>query len=286
MYKNFQMNFESKGRIGNLEGYLWEVENPKYLMCIIHGIGEHAGRYDRMAGYLTEAGIAVVSMDLRGHGKSDGVQGHTAPRNEILDDIDLLIEKANEIYPGVPMVLYGHSMGGNICLDYHLRGNKNAVPVKYIISAPWLKLVKSFPGPVVALLKGVSKGFPTLTISSGCEAKDLGNLTITEDYDHDPLVHPNITLATASDCMTVADGLLKGSYPNNDGAKGKPWLLMHGSADKICDVTGSREYAKLHANDNSFTYIEWQGYYHEIHNGGPDATGEKVIETIRDFVLA
>ena len=60
---------------------------------------------------------------------------------------------------------------------------------------------------------------------------------------------------------------------------------MHGSADKICSVEGAREIARQNENVESFTYIEWDGYYHEIHNGSPEADGLKVIETIRDFVL-
>ncbi len=282
MFRNFQF----EGAKGTLTGYEWPVETPVKVMCIIHGIGEHAGRYDRMAGVLNEAGIAVLAMDLPGHGKSYGKRGQTAPRRDVFTCIDRLLEKAETEWPGVPVVLYGHSMGGNLCLDYRSRGAKNALPEKYIVSAPWLKLVLQFPTPVYALLHGAAKLMPNFQMSSGCKAEALGNIEITRPYDTDPLVHTKITLQTAIECFDIAAELCAGTLENNHGADGKPFLLMHGDADKSCSVEGSRMVAAQYQGDPQFTYREWPGYYHEIHNGGPEADGMEVIKTIRDFVLA
>ena len=113
--------------------YTWDVENPSKVMCIIHGIGEYIGRYDRMAKVLNDAGIAVIGVDLPGHGLSEGKRGHAAPRAYVLDVVTAMLDFATERYPGVDIVLYGHSMGGNICLDYRSRGEKNDLPCKYII---------------------------------------------------------------------------------------------------------------------------------------------------------
>ena len=76
MYENFRVPSNV-----SIAGYRWDCENPSHLVCLIHGIGEYQGRYDRMANHLNEAGIAVLGMDHRGHGLSEGVRGHTAPRN-------------------------------------------------------------------------------------------------------------------------------------------------------------------------------------------------------------
>ena len=114
MFENFPLPERDRAVVG----YRFSCDRPVHVMCLIHGIGEHAGRYQRMAAALAEKQIAVVSMDLRGHGISPGVRGDTAPREEVLADIDALILRAQEFYPGLPITLFGHSKGGNICLDY------------------------------------------------------------------------------------------------------------------------------------------------------------------------
>lgn len=273
MYQLFDFDKRDKAVVG----YHYPCENPTHVVCLIHGIGEHAGRFARVASYFNQAGYAVVSMDLRGHGRSTGPRGHCAPREEVLQDIDALIAYAQAFYPGVPVVMYGHSMGGNITLDYRARGAKNDVPVGYVISAPWLRLVRSVSGPLYHLVALLAKIVPTMTISSSCEEKDLGNVEYVRPYTHDPLVHGKISLRCAYEGFTIGTALEQGTHPDNGRAAKTPCLLMHGSADKICDVEGSRAFAQRQ-DPAYFTYVEWPGYYHEIHNGGPDGqTGEEAI---------
>lgn len=281
MYDNFA--FEKRGRA--VTGYHFPCEHASHVMCLIHGIGEHAGRYQRMAEKLAEKKIAVLSMDLRGHGISGGVRGDTAPRREVLSDVDALIEYAQELYPHCPVVLYGHSMGGNICLNYRAAGRKNDVPQKYIVSAPWIKLVMQIPKPLYTCVKAASKIVPKMTISSSFPEEDLGNLEYVRPYKDDPLVHDKISLRCAVDCYDFGNAIAAGDNEDNRGAKGKPFLLMHGDGDKICDIEGSRAVAGRLLGTEGFTYIEWPGYYHEIHNGGPDATGDEVIAKIIEFIL-
>ena len=254
------------------------------MVCLIHGIGEHAGRFSRVADYFNHAGIAVVSMDLRGHGRSQGVRGACAPRAEVLRDIDALIEYAREFYPNVPIVLYGHSMGGNITLDYRARGGHNDVPIGYIISAPWIRLVRPVSGGLLTAVKLLSKIAPNYKIKSEFPENDLGNVAYVRPYKKDPMVHPYATALCAYEGFTIGTALEKGSNEDNGRARKTPCLLMHGTADKICDVQGSREFAKLQ-DPQSFTLVEWPGYYHEIHNGGPHGeTGEAVIERAIAFI--
>lgn len=280
MYDNF--NFEKRDHA--VAGYHFPCENARYVMCLIHGIGEHAGRYQRMAEKLAAHGIAIVSMDLRGHGISLGVRGDTAPRKEVLADVDALIEEAQKLYPGLPLILYGHSMGGNICLDYRARGGHNDVPVKYIVSAPWIKLVMDVPKPLYGVVKAASKIFPRATISQKFPEKDLGNLEYVRPYEADPLVHSKISLRCAAESFDIGRSFFDGSNEDNHRADGKPFLLMHGDQDKICHIEGSRQFAKRYQDAPWFTYMEWPGYCHEIHNGGEQATGDAVIETIAAFI--
>lgn len=188
---------------------------------------------------LAEHGIAVVSLDLRGHGISLGVRGDTAPRKEVLADIDALIEYAGQFYPGLPLTLYGHSMGGNICLDYRARGGHNDVPDKYIVSAPWVKLVMDVSKPMYHAVKAASKVLPKVTISQKFPEKDLGNLEYVRPFDDDPLVHSKISLRCAAQCFDIGNRLFDGTNEDNHRADGKPFLLMHGDEDRICSVEGA-----------------------------------------------
>ena len=135
MYETFLLRQTPKG---NIEGQHWPAEDPSHVVCIVHGIGEYGGRYDRVATEFNKAGYAVIAMDLRGHGHSMNRWGHCAPRKNVLDDVSALITYAQLTYKDVPIILYGHSMGGNIGLDYRCRGGMNDVPSAYIITAPWI----------------------------------------------------------------------------------------------------------------------------------------------------
>lgn len=281
MYDNFAFTERDK----QVCGYHFPCENASHVMCLIHGIGEHAGRYRRMADALKAKGIAVVSMDLRGHGISQGVRGDTAPRKEVLADIDALIERARDLYPGLPVTLYGHSMGGNIGLDYMARGAMNDKISKYIISAPWIKLKMSIPKPLLGAARAAAKIAPKRTISQNIDESALGNPDFVKPYKGDPLVHSRISLRCAVDGFDIGTAIYDGKAPYEGGGHGKPFLLMHGDADKICDVEGSRRLAARLSETPGFTYIEWPDYCHEIHNGGAGATGDEVIEKIGQFII-
>ncbi|MCI8645757.1 MAG: alpha/beta hydrolase [Firmicutes bacterium] len=275
MYQEFCLKKE-KDQQGQITGYRWDLKSAKGIVCIIHGIGEYAGRYDRLAGKLQEAGYAAFSMDLRGHGKSAGKRGHCAPREKIRRDIDELISAAEGAYPERPLILYGHSMGGNIVLDYRKRGGGSHKPAVYVVSAPWVQLVRQIPAYQYAAVKLLSKIIPSFTIGSGVSAKELGNPKTVGDYERDPLTHKKISLLCALESFEIGSALAEGHLADNGGAEGIPMLLMHGTEDKICSIKGSEKIAALETCD----YIPWQGLYHEIHNGGSESSGDEVIETM------
>lgn len=273
MFKNFSL--KDKGSKVQVVGYEWEVKNPDYVLCIIHGLGELAARYDRMNGYLTKANLASVSMDLQGHGLSGGPRGHCAPRKLILEDVDALIETTQNLYPGVPVILYGHSLGGNIALDYKSRGKHNDVPVAFIISAPWL-LLKEPPAPMLRKMVSIlSRIAPSFAIKSAIDEKILGHPNSVKPYNDNPLVHDKISMLAAVEGLEIGEAIVSGTLEDNGGSKGKPWLLMHGTDDRICDINGSKALYKR-APENC-TFIPWESYFHEIHNGNETSRGEEVI---------
>lgn len=281
MYDNFILKEMDDSR-NKIAGYHWSVSDPDYVVCLIHGIGEYAGRYERVAAEMNLADIAVVSMDLRGHGISFGTRGHCAPRKDVLEDIDDLIRYAEELYPDKPIILYGHSMGGNITLDYRKRGQMNYKLSGFIVSAPWVELVRSVSGPLYFAVKALAKIMPSKTISSGVSEKELGNKKSVGDYENNPLTHKRISLLCALDGFVTGELMASGDLEDNGGAEGKPMLLMHGTDDKICSINGSRKIAAI----ESCEYVEWPGLFHEIHNGGTDSMGNEVIEKIIHWIRA
>ena len=99
-----------------LYGYRWDVSKPEAVVIIVHGMAEHSARYDRFAKALNGAGYAAMTLDLRGHGRSaqSGTKGYFAKKDgwkKVLEDIKTVVDTAGETYPGVPLVLFGHSMG-------------------------------------------------------------------------------------------------------------------------------------------------------------------------------
>lgn len=281
MYNNFLLKTYEKDR--KIAGYKWSVENPRMVVCLIHGLAEYAGRYERVAAAFAEKGIAMVSMDLRGHGISSGKRDHAAPRKEVLKDIDALVDYAKENWPGIPMAMYGHSLGGNLTLDYRARGTYNDYMACYIVSAPWLLLYKDMPAPAVQLVKLLSKIKPDLHLASGIDEKQLGHPERVGGYGKDPLVGDGISAQTAIEAYEIGKKLARGIYDaETNRAKDIPMLLMHGTADTICSIEGSRQYAAQ--EDQSCRFVEWEEYCHEIHNGGPEANGDEVLKTMAEYL--
>ena len=275
MYENFILQqFET----GKLEGYSWKVEDPEKVICIVHGIGEFGGRFDRVAEAFRKQNMAVLAFDLRGHGKSLGKRGHCAPRKDVLSDVSTLIEYAQELYPGKKLILYGHSMGGNIVLDYRSRGRLNGELSAYIVTAPWVRLVRPVPNIVYKAVKLLSRIAPSVTIGSEVNEADLGHPDSVKPFNDHPLVHNRISALCAVDGFETGQKLEDGTLENNGRAKQIPLLLMHGEKDRICDVAGSRTIAdRMKADGENVEYIEWGGLNHEIHNGGSESKGDEVI---------
>jgi alpha-beta hydrolase superfamily lysophospholipase len=280
MFRSFQLKSCGTG----LLGYRWDAENPVAAVCLLHGIGEYSGRFDRLAEVLKAHGISTFSFDLRGHGGSLGRRGHTGPRETVLRDVDSLVAYARAAHATLPIVLYGHSLGGNIALDYRLRGRLSAIPTAYIVASPWLKLCRHVPKWFYLSVKALAKLKPDFSLSAGVHAEMLGNAQIIEAMKNDRLVHNRISALTAMEGYETADKLMNCQISDRCGGGAKPLVLMHGTADRLCSIDATRDFAA--AEGPHCTLIEWEGYLHELHNGGPNATGEAVMERIAEIVLS
>lgn len=279
MHRNFCLESEVK-----LAGYEWKGEQTEYAVCLVHGIGEHAGRYDRIGKAFNEQQIALVGMDLRGHGLSPGPRGHTSPRDSILLDIDRLIEYTRRGYPDIPVFLYGHSMGGNIALDYRKRGRLRSIPEGYIVTSPWIILQRKIPRYLYEFSRAISWVKPDFQMNSGIKDDALGNVDIISNQANQHLRHGKISVKTALEGIDVAARLMDESLEALGSEPLRPILLMQGDADLICNPEGARSLAMMEGE--LCHYIEWKGLYHEIHNGSPNSDGMDVIKAMIDWILS
>ncbi len=233
----------------------------KAVIGLVHGIGEHSGRYELLALALNQAGYAVVVFDLRGHGRSGGRRGHSPSYEALMGDVDHLVQAAASRYPEAPLFLYGHSLGGNLVLNYLLRRQPRLAGA--IVTGPMLRT--AVPTSWWKMLVGriLSHVWPSFTLSNGLKAEDLSrDDQVVSEYKSDPLVHDRLSARLGIDVYD--SGLWALEHADSPST---PLLLMHGAADRITSVEASREFA-ARAGDLC-TLVIWPDAVHEIHKA-PD----------------
>ncbi len=236
----------------------WPVKRPVAVIALAHGQGEHIGRYAHVAEWYNAHDVAVVGFDQQGHGRSEGIRGHVKNLDALLDDIGLLLEKTQELYPDTPLFLYGHSMGGNLVLNYSLQ--RTPALTGLIATSPWIQL--AFEAPVIKVLVGkmLRRFLPTLTLPTNVAAHFISqDKKVVDAYKNDPLVHDKISAAAGIALMEGAEWL--NTY---SGVVTVPLLLLHGTGDKIISSKATKAFFSRLAGD--VTHHEWPGLYHELHN--------------------
>ena len=232
-------------------------ENTIAVVILVHGLGEHINRYNYWANLFRREGIAFLGMDLPGHGRSEGKRGYIRNYGILSEMIDILISSCKKTFPGTPVFLYGHSLGGGIVTDYLLRRNPSVKGA--IVTSPWLKLSFEPAKSKVLLAKVMKFILPSLAQPSGLVVNYISHdPVVVEAYKNDPLVHDKISVSLFYGAMNAADYSL--SHANELRIS---TLMLHGSDDQITSPEGSREFA----SKNKFTELKiWDGGYHELHN--------------------
>ncbi|MEW6400779.1 MAG: lysophospholipase [Chloroflexota bacterium] len=256
--KSFEMTWKTRDGL-DICAQGWEPDGAaRAVVCLVHGLGEHSGRYVNAAAAFTKAGYALFGFDQRGHGKSGGQRGHTPSYDALMDDVDDLLAQAAQKYPGLPRFLYGHSMGGGEVLNYALRRKPELAGV--IATGPFLKLAFEPPAFKVMLGKFMNNIAPAFSQPSGLDTTALSrDQKVVEAYTNDPLVHDKIS---ARLFVALFDAGLWAFARASEFSL--PLLIMHGSGDRITSAQATREFAQK-GNKNVTLHI-WDEWYHEIHN--------------------
>ncbi len=258
----------------SLHKITWDSSGqPKAHFVILHGLGEHSGRYEHMAQALTSAGIVVHAIDLRGHGQSEGTRGHTPGMRAYVDDIDRLIEA---LTPDLPVFLYGHSLGGLIAIHYALIHQDRLKGL--LASAPAIE--RHFEVPLYKLILGriMSGIWPSFLQETGLDPDDLTRLEqVNQAYRDDPLVHSK---ASARLFTAATDG---GPEALERAAELRlPSAVIQGEQDRLIVADASLKfYEQLSAQDKTWIFIP--DAFHETHN---EADGYQVIKQISEWVVA
>ena len=239
-----------------LSGLKWEVDKPKANLMLVHGAGEHIGRYDHWAKLFNDQQINVYGVDHYGHGNSPGTRGHIANYDLYLNEIQALKRMLDERADNLPVLLYGHSLGGNIVLHWIIEHEKSVDYV--IVSGPWIKLKLVPPPWKISLMKWLSGMLPALSQGNELDPNWLSRDKLVVDrYINDPLVHNKITLSAANILFQRAEILDKYSKQLSDKI-----LIIHGLDDKITDASASKAFASRTGID----YYGAEGLFHELHN--------------------
>jgi alpha-beta hydrolase superfamily lysophospholipase len=247
------------------------ADNPRYEVLLIHGLGEHSGRWAKPMSFLAARGATVYTYDLRGHGESQGGRGDLERFDQFHDDIAEMAE-ATVAQSGRPWVLYGHSLGGLQCAGYLIDG-RLPQPNIAVLSAPSMNA--NVPGAFRAAASILGRVTPGLRVSNSIKGEQLSkDPAVGEAYFADPLVE---TKPTARFGKCIFDEMARLS--DHHGSITTPTLVIHGADDPLVPPSAS---AGLAASEG----VERRLYptlRHEVHL---EVEAPEVMADIADWIDA
>lgn len=256
-----------------MQSWLTEDKTTIASVILVHGIGEHSGRYQHAAEFFSPFGLEFYTFDQIGHGKSSGKRGAESYQ-QVFEIITNLINRLRNKQPDIPILLYGHSMGGAIVLAYGLDHPEFISGV--IASSPAIGLANPLPDRVFQFLGLMMRLFPDLTIQNGLNLQGLSqDPSVAEKYLSDPLVHNRVSLRLGIDLYKTGKRLLdQSTYP-------LPLLLLQGDKDILVDPNATDRFAeKIRGN---VTYHRITGGFHELHN---EPNKEEIFMKILNWIHA
>lgn len=235
------------------------VGDAKAQVVLVHGFGEHSGRYEHVAQALTDAGYVVATYDQRGHGRSGGPRALVKDMRHNAGDLHLFREELSRgADADLPQILLGHSMGGTVVLQHLVGDHQPAAAV--VLSAPYLHAAEAVNPILATLAPFIGRFLPTLPTQKLPAEAVSRDADVVRAYAEDPLVyHGGVPAQTGAVLIGIASKLL-GKAPSIS----EQTLIVHGTDDKLADVQGSRELAgNIGGKVELKTY---PGLYHEVFN--------------------
>jgi alpha-beta hydrolase superfamily lysophospholipase len=234
------------------------------VIAVVHGYGDHGGRYAWLGEDMASRGHALYTYDLRGHGQSTGTRGQVKRFDEYLDDTGVFLDEVRRSQPDAPLFLLGHSMGGLIVAKY---AEERASQLEshgvrgVILSSPFLQLAEAVPPSRVLAAKGLAKVWPHKDIGNSVQAAQLSHdQTVVEAYVTDRLVHHVAPARWAAEALAAQDATMAGAARIT-----QPLLVLYGTEDQVVDIAFIEAlFAKAASEDKSIE--RYEGLYHECFN--------------------
>ena len=251
----------------------WLKPGADTTFAVVHGLGEHSGRYQRFAEGMAKHGMSTYALDLRGHGESDGQRGHVDTWSQWTDDVAAFVSHVEHLV-GAEVVPLGHSFGGAALLSTVLAG-KLPNSKRFVVSSPALKLRLQAPAWKVAVAPFASKIVPRLAMDNEVDPAAVSRIPeVVAAYRSDPLVHRRISSRMYTEWQKATEDIL------GRAAQIKvPFLILAGTADPLIDPEGSRRLHELAPSVSELDLLE--GRYHEPFN---DLGSDEVFQLVADWV--
>jgi len=252
------------------------VERARAGCLMVHGVGEHSGRYRHVAEVLNRQRITVWALDYRGHGRSGGRRGHCRAFRELLDDVDRVLTQMLIEHPQQPLILLGHSLGGLLVLAYALERRRPIAAV--IASSPALALALQPSWAKRLLAHLVGRLLPALTVPNGVNPAWLSHdPVVVAAYHADPLVHPYVSLGGY---LAIQQAM---AWTRARAAQMTvPCLILQAGADRVVSPAASRQFAAQVTSAGS-AYREYEGWYHELFN---EVSRQQVFDDLCQWLRA
>jgi alpha-beta hydrolase superfamily lysophospholipase len=227
---------------------------PWARLLIVHGLAEHSGRYEQVGQRFASAGIETHALDLRGFGGSGGPRASLERWSQLHDDLEQRLLALRATAPEVPLILYGHSLGGLVALGYVLDGR--ARPDLLVLSAP--SISAALPAWQIALVQILGRVAPAMRIANRFDPSVLSkDPAVSQAYATDPLnVHHTTAgfgLLALAEVRRVADALDRLTVPT---------LVIHGGEDRLVPTASSEPLKRC----SGVTRRVYPGVRHELHN--------------------